>query len=36
MSAGDRQVLAEAAIRAAEAVEHLLAHSVDSAMNQYN
>ena len=36
MSAGERQVLAEAAIRAADAVDHLLTHSVDSAMNQYN
>ncbi|MDD2239219.1 MAG: aminoacyl-tRNA hydrolase [Kiritimatiellae bacterium] len=36
MSAGDRQVLADTASRAAEAVDHLLTHSVDSAMNQYN
>ena len=36
MSAGERQVLADAAIRAAEAVDHLITHSVDSAMNQYN
>lgn len=36
MGAGERQVLADAAIRAAEAVDHLITHSVDSAMNQYN
>lgn len=36
MSAGERQVLAEAAIRAADAVDYLLTHSVDSAMNHYN
>ena len=36
MNAEERRALAEAAVRAADALEHVLAHGVDSAMNQYN
>ena len=36
MSAGVRRAVEENAIRAADALEHLLLHGVDSAMNQYN
>lgn len=36
MGAGERRVLAEAVARAADALEHILAHGVDSAMNEYN
>jgi peptidyl-tRNA hydrolase, PTH1 family len=36
MDAGERRVLAEAVSRAADALEHLLAQGVDSAMNEYN
>jgi len=36
MGPGERRALAEAADRAADALEHILIHGVDSAMNQYN
>ena len=36
MNAGERRSLAEAAGRAADALEDLLAHGVESAMNRYN
>lgn len=36
MDAGERRALAEAAARAAEALDHLLTRGVDSAMNEYN
>jgi peptidyl-tRNA hydrolase, PTH1 family len=36
MNAGERRALAEAAVRAADALEHVLVHGVESAMNRYN
>jgi peptidyl-tRNA hydrolase, PTH1 family len=36
MGAGERRLLAEAVGRAADALEHLLRHGTDSAMNHYN
>jgi peptidyl-tRNA hydrolase, PTH1 family len=36
MNSGDRQRLAESADRAADALECILSHGVDSAMNQFN
>lgn len=36
MDAGERQVLAESAVRAADALECILAEGADSAMNRYN
>lgn len=36
LCADDRRALAESAARAADAVEHVLVHGVESAMNQYN
>ena len=36
MDAGERRALAEATVRAVDALEHILVHGVDGAMNRYN